>query len=181
MSETKMTRRGAMKVISGLLGLGVAAISGVPFLRFLLFPVGVKTVDSGKGFVDIAASTMVSRNAKPVYTEIIVPRVRDAWNTKTNVLLGGTWLVRNNRGALSAFSSVCPHLGCSIQRNKESVNDSVTFFCPCHSSAFSRNGERLSGPSPRGLDLLPVIEKNGRILVQWSNTVSSVNENDQAS
>ena len=47
MSEKKMTRRGAMKVISGLLGLGVAAISGVPFIRFLLFPVGVKTVDSG--------------------------------------------------------------------------------------------------------------------------------------
>ena len=81
-----------MKVISGLLRLAA-------FLFYDFFPVGVKTVDSGKGFVDIAASTMVSRNAKPVYTEIIVPRVRDAWNTKTNVLLGGTWLVRNNRGA----------------------------------------------------------------------------------
>lgn len=42
----------------------------------------------------------------------------------------------------------CPHLGCTVRETSDG------FVCPCHGSRFSRHGERLSGPAPRGLEHL---------------------------
>lgn len=50
-------------------------------------------------------------------------------------------------GYLALFQK-CPHLGCRVPECKTSG----LFECPCHGSKFTRFGEYVSGPSPRGLD-----------------------------
>jgi len=61
------------------------------------------------------------------------------------------------------FSPICPHLGCRF-----AWNDAATrFICPCHGSQFGTEGDKLAGPAPRGLDPLPLREKDGKAQVTW--------------
>lgn len=55
-----------------------------------------------------------------------------------------------------ALSSVCPHLGCSV--NWSNTDD--TYKCPCHSSVFGKDGAVKSGPPPRPMDTLEVEIRN---------------------
>src|SRR5262245_19859628 len=41
----------------------------------------------------------------------------------------------------------CAHLGCPV----EWFQESGLFMCPCHGGVYYANGERASGPPPRGL------------------------------
>jgi len=41
----------------------------------------------------------------------------------------------------------CTHLGCPV----EWFQESGLFMCPCHGGVYYANGERASGPPPRGL------------------------------
>ena len=56
-----------------------------------------------------------------------------------------------------ALSSVCPHLGCTVQQG----TDNVPFFCPCHKAGFHATGTALTeaelgenNPTPRDMDAL---------------------------
>ena len=64
------------------------------------------------------------------------------------------------------FSSVCPHLGCRYEWNLLGAPKN-RFACPCHGSQFTREGVKLAGPAPRGLDPLPFREKDGQAQVTW--------------
>jgi Rieske Fe-S protein len=61
------------------------------------------------------------------------------------------------------FSPICPHLGCRYawddQLNK--------FACPCHGSQYTNLGVHTAGPAQRGLDPLPLQDKDGTAEVTW--------------
>jgi len=61
------------------------------------------------------------------------------------------------------FSSICPHLGCKPLWNAQIQK----FACPCHGSQFTKYGEHVAGPAPRGLDPLPLQEKSGVAEITW--------------
>jgi len=61
------------------------------------------------------------------------------------------------------FSSICPHLGCRYAWD----GSANRFICPCHGSQFGVQGEKLAGPTPRGLDPLPFRDKNGQAQITW--------------
>lgn len=61
--------------------------------------------------------------------------------TTRNVALG-----RDAQGYY-ALNLTCPHLGCHPTWHQAKQR----FLCPCHGSAFTPDGARLSGPAPRGL------------------------------
>lgn len=61
------------------------------------------------------------------------------------------------------FSPICPHLGCRFNYDA----DQNKFLCPCHGSVYTREGEHIGGPAPRGLDPLPVREQSGQAEVMW--------------
>lgn len=70
--------------------------------------------------------------------------------------IGTVWLTREesdgNAPNVRCFQAACPHLGCGI----DYALDRNAFFCPCHTSEFAPDGSRRLGPSPRGMDELPV-------------------------
>jgi Rieske Fe-S protein len=70
------------------------------------------------------------------------------------------------------LSAVCPHEGCEVSWQA----DGKVFACPCHESNFSAEGQRLNGPSPRGLDPLPSRIENGRLQVQYQSFVNNTQE-----
>jgi len=81
--------------------------------------------------------------------------VVDAWTRSPAQRVGSAFLTRVDGGdgpKVTALSSVCPHLGCAVDFDKPASE----FVCPCHTSAFNKDGAKLYGPSLRGLDPLAV-------------------------
>jgi Rieske Fe-S protein len=88
----------------------------------------------------------------------------DAWTRAKARRLGAVWLVRTGAREVRALSTICPHLGCGI----EATADGKGFACPCHTSFFELTGKIATGPSPRGMDALPVeIGAKGEVFVTW--------------
>lgn len=83
-------------------------------------------------------------------------------NNSVTVFRGGRfYLTRLEDGGFIALSLRCTHLGCSIEWEE----DKKRFICPCHSSAFSMNGDVQNPPAPKALDYYPIIIEKGIIKV----------------
>lgn len=57
-------------------------------------------------------------------------------------LEGKVILVKRDGDNFRAFSSRCPHLGCSVHWEENNNR----FFCPCHNGVFNPDGVAISGP-----------------------------------
>ncbi len=60
-----------------------------------------------------------------------------------------------------ALYQKCPHLGCRVPW----CETSQWFECPCHGSKFNRVGEKVGGPSPRGMDRFPFDVVGGKLVI----------------
>jgi menaquinol-cytochrome c reductase iron-sulfur subunit len=73
---------------------------------------------------------------------------------------GSVYLHRDGT-QVEAFDPTCPHLGCHVQwqpaRNE--------YVCPCHGGVFDAEGNRVSGPPPRGLSRIATRVENGKIWI----------------
>jgi len=77
------------------------------------------------------------------------------------------FLCRLDDGGFIAVSSKCTHLGCVIQFN----TNHDRFECPCHASAFDKDGSVISSPAARALDYYPIAFKGNKVLVDTANPV----------
>jgi menaquinol-cytochrome c reductase iron-sulfur subunit len=114
----------------------------------------------------------------------VIRNVRqDAWTHHPNDVIGRVWVVRPQNGELQVFTTICPHLGCSINAVANG------FACPCHQATFDLSGERQnpeSNPARRGMDTLEFTlvrdpanpDPNNRdiLLVQYLNFFQSREE-----
>lgn len=85
----------------------------------------------------------------------------DAYIRSTD--LHSVWVIKNSDTDVTAYSPICPHLGCRYKWQA----DSDHFVCPCHGSVFDKNGKVVAGPAPRPLDTLPTKIENGDLFVEW--------------
>lgn len=85
--------------------------------------------------------------------------VKDGWMESKAVK--ALWAVRQSDRQVIVFSPICPHLGCGVRWNQRDGQ----FQCPCHGSAYDRNGHVVAGPAPRPLDELPSKIENGELKV----------------
>jgi len=88
--------------------------------------------------------------AFPVITDVV-----NAWTHASNQRVGMVFLEHttvSGKANVLALNARCPHLGCFVDFN----SGKSEFECPCHKSAFSRDGNYIFGPSLRGLDPLDV-------------------------
>jgi menaquinol-cytochrome c reductase iron-sulfur subunit len=109
---------------------------------------------TGATFIPICSLDVLEANGVPRAFPVISDIV-DAWTRDTNQRIGMIFLDRTTVGGkphVIAFSAECPHLGCFVDYNAAAGN----FECPCHKSAFAKDGKQLYGPSRRGLDELKV-------------------------
>lgn len=76
--------------------------------------------------------------------------------------------VFSDKDGIAAVSTVCPHLGCLVNRAEDGM-----FICPCHGSKFDTTGKVLSGPPPRGLVWVEIsMGPDGRLIVDSEREVS---------
>jgi Rieske Fe-S protein len=95
---------------------------------------------------------------------IIAPVIRMR-GARRDVVLGAAYIRRTGPkpSDLDARSAICPHLGCAVNWDVAKGN----YLCPCHDSRFAVTGEKLSGPSERGLDQLELKTVDGRLKLTW--------------
>lgn len=145
-----------------VLGAGAVTCASAPVAASLVAPAGTDTVREGEDFVDVVGFEEILAG-EPLRVVIRSDR-QDAWTTFRNVELGAAWILKNDDGSVVAYSAACPHLGCAVDWKGERSH----FECPCHDAKFTREGGRVSGPAPRGLDRLQTKVADGRILVRFS-------------
>lgn len=145
--------------IGGAIGIGTIA----PIVRFVIDPAGAQTVTTPRDPLDLGAIDRFSIGAPPRKVDVIAPTVKDAWTAARDVVLGSAWIRRVSHDKLEALSAVCPHLGCAVRWDE----GPGTYLCPCHDSRFGVDGTKLTGPSKRGLDPLPLSIERGRIRLTW--------------
>ena len=138
----------------------------------LLGPLRTAPPDGG-AWVNLTKIEALPIGAAPRLFQVFVERT-DAWTRHGRSAVGAVFLERLDDTTVRAFQAACPHLGCSVEWRKEKKH----FFCPCHNSAFSHDGE-ISGPSPaaRGLDTLAVeIRDEGEVWVKFQTFKAGVKE-----
>jgi len=160
--EEATTRRGLLaRFAAGVSALLGAALS-VPFLAALTSPArrGAAPTRASTGFLPVIQVWDLPKGV-PKRVEVVADDV-DAWARKERQVLGAVWLIKVSREEVKAYSTVCPHLGCSINAAPSG------FSCPCHTSAFSPDGQVVGGPSPRSMDPLEVKVENDTVLVRYA-------------
>jgi Rieske Fe-S protein len=175
MADSRQPRRKFLKIATAAIGGAIGAFVAVPILRYVLFPIGRRVVAEAGGAVDVIGVDALEPGAAPIRVELTARSVRDAWTVASDVPLGAAWLRKDETGQVVALSSACPHLGCAIDFNP----DDSTYRCPCHKSAFAVSGDKISGPSKRGLDPLPVAVESGRVKVEFKRFRPDVPEREE--
>ena len=133
------------------------------FLGRLAFWLGVGS--SYGAFAAMAIRYVYPTKRPPRWRSIFVGRLDQLAPGDTRLVtdLNGVpvQVVRDGE-TLRAISTVCPHLGCRVRWEPNPGE----FHCPCHNAAFSREGEVLYGPAPRGLDRYEVEVVSGSIYLK---------------
>ena len=156
-------RRKFLKVATCAIGGGVGLAVAAPVLTLLADPAGKISVTTPSTPLDIGLAEQFRAGEPPRRVDVVAPVVKDAWMAARDVVLGAAWVRRTAPDRIVALSAVCPHLGCAVGWDAGAGN----FLCPCHDSRFSVAGDRLTGPSERGLDELPLKVVEGRLQLTW--------------
>jgi Rieske Fe-S protein len=135
------TRRDALsRLVMWLAAVPSAAVAGFIGVRFLLPPRRQRVI--------------------PVVAARAVELPRDA-ALQVEGILGHRLVLRRERGAILAFSTVCPHMGCTVTW-QETARE---FHCPCHAGRFDAAGTPLAGPVDAPLPRFPARQQGELIVV----------------
>jgi len=139
--------------VAGLGALFAAAL-GLPAVAYLIDPRNRPAPDSD--FKTVARLGDLKPNDP---SPAVVRNVRhDAWTLHPNDVIGRVWLIRRDGDKVEAFTTICPHLGCSINYEAKEQR----FVCPCHNGQFDSHCKKLplemmpNNPAPRDMDELEV-------------------------
>jgi Rieske Fe-S protein len=148
-----MERRTFLKWATHRLGALFGALLGIPAVAYLIDP---RNRAAPRG--DFKTVARLSELEPDVPTQVVIRALRqDAWALYPSEVIGRAWLIRRDGDKVDAFTTICPHLGCSVNYEKEAK----LFICPCHNGTFEMTGRRkentaTTNPAPRGMDALDV-------------------------
>ncbi len=141
----------------GLGGLA-SAVVGLPLVGYLL---GSKK--SAEHWVGLGRSEGFTPGATRLVT--FENPIRQPWDglaAMTGVYVRRRAADDGDQGRFLIFAVNCAHLGCPV----EWFPQSGLFMCPCHGGVYHANGDRASGPPPRGLYQCVWRERDGELEVR---------------
>jgi Rieske Fe-S protein len=140
-----LKRRKLIALAAGSAGAVWVGASIYPLYRYLApQPVPDPFGESGRAKVDLIAPSDVA-----------------APGSGKNGAYGGRGLIvlRTEDGTLKAFDAKCTHAGCNVEFQTSKL------FCNCHGGVYDFGGRNVSGPPPKPLTELAVVEENGALYV----------------
>ena len=153
MATPNQSRRSFLKFLPLTVFASVFASIGGAAFRFLRPRIGA----ASDRWLDVAGLSELS-GPQPLGKKIVAEHIA-GWAATTEEHNVFVLPAKNNQ----VLSAICPHKGCEVvwEQNRN------RFSCPCHESYFTADGARISGPSPRDLDPLPVRVQDGKLQVQY--------------
>ena len=140
----------------------VGALLSIPLIRFTIYPLLADTTKTH--WAGLGPTSDFSSLAAPLRKTVTVTH-EDGWREtvaqKPVYVTAGTR--QGSEDGVEVLSSICPHLGCEVPWD----NDRKQFVCPCHNSVFAPDGSRVSGPTSRGMDTLPIKTQDGKLMVRF--------------
>ena len=151
-----LERRAFFRWLTYGLGALAAAVVGIPFAGYLL---GFRKRQVQ--WVNLGPVSKFPPNETRL--ETFDNPIRQPWDGITAYT--GVY-VRNlghkDHPEFQVFAVNCAHLGCPVSWFPQSG----LFMCPCHGGVYYSNGERASGPPPRGLYQCVQRVRDGRLEIQ---------------
>lgn len=129
------------------------------FLKLLFFAV-----------IGITAGAVVYpiiRYLSPISREKAVEKVEigkdevPAGKAKFFTYKGNPAVIIHTKAGFTALSAVCTHLGCIVRWQE----DKGEFLCPCHAGRFDATGKVISGPPPKPLPQIAIVETAMKVIV----------------
>ncbi len=155
-------RRSFLGVLIGVGTVVVGAILSIPLIRFTIYPLLADTTKTH--WSKLGLLSKYSALTVPVRKTVKVTH-EDGW--REMISEKPVYITKGNRpgseDGVEVLSSICPHLGCEVPWDKNRKQ----FVCPCHNSVFAENGARVSGPTARGMDTLPIKTQDGELKVRF--------------
>jgi Rieske Fe-S protein len=161
--ESSMTadnpgRRTFLQWLTYALGAGAATVIGLPFVGYLL-----GTEKRKIDWVPLGPVNKFPLNETRVVTFDNPLRTRwDGITSHTGVFVRNEGKDENEVEKLLVLCVNCAHLGCPVSWFPQSG----LFMCPCHGGVYYANGERASGPPPRGLYACVWRVRKGQLEIQ---------------
>lgn len=162
-------RRNFLSAVAAVVAGGVVAVTPLlAGIAFFLDPLLRKRPTmqgaTADGFLPVAMLTELPDDGTPLRFALSADQI-DAWNLFKDQTIGTVYL-RKIEGQVIAFNDTCPHLGCKVDFKPA---DRI-FYCPCHASAFSLDGEKTNQIPPRNMDRLETrVDEENRIWVRYEN------------
>ncbi|MFF9620969.1 Rieske (2Fe-2S) protein [Streptomyces griseosporeus] len=125
-----------------------------------------RTLLKGAAVAPVAAAGAAA--CSPGATSASAPTEPVELGAESEVVRGGAKLYRDHNvvvsrdgaGTLKAYSSICTHAGCAINKL-----EGTELVCPCHGSMFdATTGKVLRAPATEPLQPLTVETKNGKLV-----------------
>jgi len=131
---TEVTRKA---VLTGA-GVGVAAVA------LAACSSGSESPDAGSSSAEAPAGGSGEASSEALAKTADVP-------VGSGVIVGKTVVTQPTAGDFKAFSAVCTHSGCLVNKIADGTID-----CPCHGSKFSLDGAVVDGPAKKPLEPVSV-------------------------
>ncbi|MFO1092131.1 MAG: Rieske 2Fe-2S domain-containing protein [Planctomycetaceae bacterium] len=157
------------RALALIIGGIVTVLPGIPAVLYFIDPLTRRKRAVGmsgdmidrEGFIKVAPQDALGELPRQFK---VVTDLRDFWNKFANTEIGSVYLWKKPDGQIACFNARCPHLGCTVKFDDESK----TFECPCHASAFSLDGKPTNRIPPRSLDaLVTKPDKDGTVRVKY--------------
>jgi Rieske Fe-S protein len=153
-NSVPQSRRSFLGLMISLMGAALTAVMGFVFAGYSLFPVFRKV--TAEAWTDVVPIDEIP-DGEPTKRAVVISQ-DGGWGRFNSQQL--VWLVKNSND-LVVYSATCPHLGCTINAAESG------FICPCHGSAWARDGSKVGGPTPRGMDTLEYRVEDGMLQVKY--------------
>ena len=124
-------------------GVGVAAVA-------LAACSGGSSSESGSASSESAGSSESAASSGSAGTGEALTKTADV-PVGSGVIVGKTVVTQPTAGDFKAFSAVCTHSGCLVNKIADGTID-----CPCHGSKFSLDGAVVDGPAKKPLEPITV-------------------------
>jgi menaquinol-cytochrome c reductase iron-sulfur subunit len=148
-----------IQVIPTVMGLSLL----FPLFRYVSAPTFSRQADVWTPIAKVA-DLPIGQPQELEYTSMS----KDGWRTTSTKK--AVWVIKQADEVITAFSPLCPHLGCGFRWNAPARQ----FQCPCHGSVFDEAGTVVAGPAPRPLDVLPTKVEDGQLLVLYKEFKSGL-------
>jgi Rieske Fe-S protein len=151
-------RRSFLRILTGLLGAVSAVVLSAPLVGFFL-----GSRKKNEFWVRLGSiSDFTLNETRRLNFDNPLRQPWDGITALTGVYVRYQGKDEKGEDQFLVLSVNCAHLGCPVSWFQQSG----LFMCPCHGGVYYANGERASGPPPRGLFHCVWRIENGQLEIQ---------------